>query len=229
MPGTLYVNVRTNALVETFGEGRIEFIVATVKDDGTHGRRRKVRASFFHDGYLASDGQTHSSGYVPVNSLPGDHPRAMKTEMTYMELLDALPGMSPDELARVIAEQQKILSEAKTLVERAKDIAKGRRAETGTGTEVHGGIALVYTSGTKFDGPTAKRNLTAEEYSKILLPKPDAALARALFKTEPDKLDLCLKDNGLTLTVRQATEEDYERADNDGTPASADEDFSYAL
>lgn len=206
MPGTRYVNLRTNNLVETFNEGPAEFTIATVTDEG-YGRRRKVRVDSFHDNYLADNGQPHDSGYVPVGSLPGDHPHAMKTEMSRMELLDHLDNLSNAELADVIMEQQRVAKEAEAVAERAKAVIKGRRKQPGV--EVYGNVTLVLSgSGEAFDAKTALRNLSAEDAQKICVLKPDAKKAREVFKDSLDKLKLCMKPKDLSLEVRETTDAD---------------------
>lgn len=205
MPGTRYVNVRTNNIVETRNEGPAAFTIVTVTDDG-YGPRRRVPSASFHQNYLAENGQPHSSGYVPVRTLPGDHPAAMNTEIDRMEMLERLDAMSTAELSDLIAEQQKVLEEAKTLVERAKAIAKSRRRDPGL--ELYGDVALVYSSNERFDEKTALKNLTTDDLKRICIPKPDATTARAAFRNEPDKLKLCMKSHGLKLEVRPATDED---------------------
>lgn len=205
MPGTRYVNVRTNNIVETCNEGPASFTIVTVTDDG-YGPRRRVRAASFHEDYLASDGQPHTSGYVPVRSLPGDHPLAMKTEIDRMELLDNLDKLTNAELADLIKEQQRILGEAKVLIDRAKAVAKSRRKEPGL--ELHGDVVMVYSTNERFDESTAMKNLAKDDLHRICVPKPDATMARAAFRNEPDKLKLCMKSHGLKLEVREATDED---------------------
>lgn len=206
---TLYINVRTNTLVQSFNEGVATFTIATVTADG-HGRRRKVRSASFHDNYLARDGQPHTSGYVPVNTLPGDHPNAMKTEIDRMELIDNLDKLSVSELADLILEQQRVAKEAADLVDRAKAVAKSRR--TGLGTEIHGDVAMVFTSGRKFDARSAARNLTAEQLRSICELKPSAAKARKVLGEDSPEFTKCQVDNGFTLTVRPATDDDRLKA-----------------
>lgn len=208
MPSTKmkrYVNLRSNALVEVLAEGSGTFRIATVTDDG-YGRRRTAPADSFHDNFLAGDGQPHTSGYVPVNSLPGDHPRAMKTEVDWMELLDNLGSLSNAELADVISEQQRILNEAKTVIERAKEVVKSRRKEIGT--ELHGNTALVFTSGKKFDAGYALAALPPDVLQTVCAPKPSPTLARAVLGEKSPLYQACLKDHGFTLTVREATDKD---------------------
>lgn len=223
----LYFNVRTKKIVAVLDKDSREANIATV-NDGSLGRRRTVRASLIHSEYLASDGQPQDNGYVPLAALPEDHPHAVKAPENNWS------GMNPDDidnlddaaLAVFILEQERIKKEAADLVERAKAVAKYRRGGN-LGIDIQDGVALVYTSGTKFDAPTAKRNLSAEDYKRILLPKPDATMARKLFEHEPDKLDACLKDNGPTLTVRRATDEDKAKYLASRPSGDDDEDFSF--
>jgi hypothetical protein len=205
VPGTRYVNVRTGNIVEARSKGSAVFTVATVTDDG-YGRPRRVPATSFHKNYLTGDGKPHSSGYVPVNTLPSDHPHAMRTEIDRMELLDNLDKLSPEELARLIDEQQRLMKEAKALVDRAKQLSRERRE--GPGTEVYGDIAVVYSRNDRFDEQTARENLTPEDLAKISIPKPDAAVARAVFRNDPKKLQACMKSHGLKVEVRPATDGD---------------------
>lgn len=216
-----YLNVRTNTRVQIIEHGKATCSIATVTEGGL-GRSRRVRAAAFHDSYLASDGQPHTSGYVPVASLPGDHPHADRSA-TVIDV-DNLDELSDDALAQLILEQERIKKDAADLAERAKMVAKARRG-TSTGLEIRGDIALVFSPNSKFDAPTARRNLSAEDYKKILMPKPDATLARKLFENEPEKLEACLKNNGLTLTVRRATDEDREKFAI--SQPVGDEDYSF--
>lgn len=209
MLDTRYVNMRSNTLVEVFNEGSGTLRIATVTDDG-YGHRRTAPAASFHRHYLAGNGQPHTSGYVPVNTLPGDHPRAMKTEIDRMELLDNLDKLSNAELADLIREQQQIAEEAKALVDRAKTVAKSRR--TKVGLELHGETTMLFTSGKKFDAKTATRALPAETLQRISVSRPDATLAKKILGEESDLYESCLKDNGFTLTVREATDDDRLKA-----------------
>jgi hypothetical protein len=216
------VNVRTSNLIETRNEGPASFTIVTVTDDG-YGPPRRVRAASFHESYLASDGRPYTSGYIPVRSLPGDHPHAMKTEIDRMELLDNLDKLSEAELAELIAEQQKILSETKALIERAKAVAKGRRKSPGL--ELHGSLALVYSTNDRFDEGKAIQNLSTADLHRISVSKPDATTARLVFKNEPEKLKACMKSHGLKLEVREATDEDRLKVLDEKAPASDDEVF----
>lgn len=223
----VFYNVRTKTLVAVLDKDAREVAIATVNGDSL-GRRRSVRASLFHSEYLASDGQPHGHGYVPVDVLPEGHPHAVKatkTDWSSMNI-DDLDALDDAELADLILEQEKIKKEAAELADRAKTVAKSRRGNS-LGLDIKGDIALVYTSGSKFDAGYARRGLSPEDYQKILLPKPDATLARRIFENEPEKLEACLKDNGPTLTVRKATEDDLAKFAE--SQPSEDEDFSYSI
>lgn len=225
---TVYFNVRTKKLVAELGRTDEKMSIATVKDDGTIGRPRAERPSLFHQDYLASDGQPHAFGYVPVTALPKGHPNAVKapqTDWSSMDL-DNLDNLTDAELADVILEQERIKKEAAELADRAKAVAKSRRGGS-LGLDVQGDIALVYTSGEKFDAKLAARNLTPVDFQRILLPKADATLARKIFENEPAKLAACMKDNGPTLTVRKATDDDLAKF-AESQPQN-DEDFSYHI
>lgn len=203
MPITRYVNLRTDNLIEVFNEGPATFTIATVTDGG-YGRRRPVPAASFHKNYLASDGQPHAQGYVPVNALPGDHPRAMKTEMTRMELLNHLDQLSSAELADLVLKQQQAKADAETLIDRAKAVLKSRRSDEGL--EMHGNVSAVFTSGKKFNAKLATANLTPEQLQAISVRKPDATLAKDFL--DADTYAKCQADNGFTLTIREATDKD---------------------
>jgi hypothetical protein len=143
---------------------------------------------------------------APVGSLPGNHPQAMKTELTRMEMLERLDGMTQAELAQVIEEQQKVMAEAKAIVDRAKTISKSKR--TTAGLEVYDDVAMVFAEDKKFDAPTAVRALTKEQLRKICVLKPDATMAKKVFGEHSELYKACQKDNGFKLTVREATDAD---------------------
>jgi hypothetical protein len=199
------VNVRNKNLVEVLNEGTAIFTIATVTDDG-YGRRRQVPAASFHDHYLADDGRKHTSGYVPVGSVPGDHLHAMKTELTRMEMLELIDAMTEAELADLILKQQRVMEEAKAVIDRAKTVSKSRRAEGGL--EVHGDVAMIFSPDKKFDPATAARTLTQEQLLSISVPKPDATKAKKVLGEHSELYKACQKDNGLKLTVREATDAD---------------------
>lgn len=205
-----FVNARTNTLVETVNQGDGYVTIVTVRGDG-YGRKRRVDADAFHSHYLDSSGRPHRTGYIPVNTLPGDHPHAMNTEVSDMDLIDHLDDLSNDELADLILRQQAIAKDAEALIDKAKAVVKSRE-KTG-GIRVYGDTAVVLTRTEKFDGPTAQKNLSASDYHLICVPKPDAKAARALFANDPEKLKLCLKDAGWTLAVRKATDKDRAEAE----------------
>lgn len=222
-----YYNVRTKKIVAVLDKNEREARVATVSGN-TVGRSRTVRASLFHTDYLASDGQPQDNGYVPVTALPEDHPHAVKApkkDWSTMDL-DDIDKLDDAELAEFILEQERIKKEAADFADRAKVIAKARRGGN-LGLDLQGDIAMVFTSGEKFDGKLAARNLTPVDYQRILLPKPDATMARKIFEHEPEKLAACMKDNGPTLTVRKATDED--RAKYVASRPQGDEDFSFTV
>lgn len=221
----LYLNVRTNTVVAVLDKGENMASIATVVGDGV-GRSRSVRASSFRKEYLASDGHPHTSGYVPLTALPEGHPNAVKAPKTDWSTVDIddIDQLDNETLAEFILEQERIKKAAADLADRAKVIAKARRGDK-LGLDLRGDIALVFTSGKKFDAKLAARSLTPVDYQRILLPKPDATMARKIFENEPDKLEACMKDNGATLTVRRATDED--RAKFQADAPQGDEDYSF--
>lgn len=223
----LHYNVRTKKIVAVLDRDEREASIATV-NDGSLGRRRSVRASLIHAEYLASDGQPQDNGYVPLTALPEGHPHAVKAPKTNWSSMniDDLDELSDAELADLILEQERVKKEAAELADRAKAVAKSRRGGK-LGLDVLGGIAMVYTSGEKFDAKVAARGLSPVDFQRILLPKPDATLARKIFENEPAKLAACMKDNGPTLTVRKATEDDLSR--HASAQPEGDEDFSYSV
>lgn len=221
----LHLNIRTNTIVTVLGTDGRNTSIATVKD-GVIGRSRSTRAAAFHEDYLARDGQPHASGYVPLTALPEDHPHAVKAPKTDWSTvdIDSIDTLDDEALAAFILEQERIKKDAADLADRAKVIAKARRNGK-LGLDIKDDIALVFTSGEKFDGKLAARNLNPVDYQRILLPKPDATMARKIFENEPEKLAACMKDNGPTLTVRRATDED--RAKFQADVPQGDEDFSF--
>lgn len=220
MSGGRYLNLRSKKTVKILNEGPVNFTIVTVTDDG-YGHRRTAPAASFHDSYLA-DGQPRTTGYVPVNQLPGkDRSRATKTKRDRMELIDHLDKMTNAELAKLILDKQRIMEEAKDLVEKAKQVCKGRRREVGI--EVHGGITLAFEPQKAFDAARATQNLSAAELHRISILKPDAATARAVFKNDQKRLNLCLVDKGMKLAVREATEKDLRTTLEEDAAPDADE------
>jgi hypothetical protein len=55
------------------------------------------------------------------------------------------------------------------------------------GKDVAGDLIVEVSLTRKFDPGTAKKNLTPEDYQRILLPKPDSALAKALLGEDYEK------------------------------------------
>lgn len=225
---TLYRNVRSGQVAKLLSQEGDRTLIATIRENGETGRTRTVPTSSIHKDTLDPDGESHTRGYVPLNVAPAGTAPQKSTDRSSMELdlMDNLDELDDSQLAAVILEQQKVKSTAEELVNRAKAIVKRRRGDS-LGIDIQSGIALVYTSGTKFDAKTAQRNLQPEDFQRILLPKPDATLARRIFEHEPEKLQACLKDNGATLTVREATDEDKSRFAT--SAPKGDEDFSYEV
>lgn len=221
----LYINVRTNTIVTVLDKGDNMASIATVNGNST-GRSRSVQASAFRKGYLADDGQPHTSGYVPLTALPESHPSAVKAPKTDWSTMDIddIDELGDEALAEFILEQERVKKLAGDLADRAKVVAKSRRGGK-LGLDLRGDIALVFTSGEKFDAKAAARGLSPVDYQRILLPKPDATMARKIFEHEPAKLAACMKDNGPSLTVRRATDED--RAKFQAVLPEGDEDYSF--
>jgi hypothetical protein len=209
---TQFVNLRTNGLIEAFNEGNGFVTVATVRPDG-YGPHRVVKSDSFRTHYLDADGKPHKTGYVPVSKLPGDHPHARKTETGDMDLAEHIDELSDDELAELILRQQEAMATAKDIIDRAKAVVKSRNKELAT--RVYGNVAMVFISGRKFDAVTARRNLSAEEYRSICMPKPDATLAKKILGEESAAYARTQKDNGWTLTVREATDKDRDKAESE--------------
>lgn len=209
MDGQLFVNIRSGNLIQVIDDGGAVVTISTVID-GELGRKRRITSDAFHDNYFGPDGQPHKTGYAPVNTLPGDHPHAMKTEIDDMDMADHFDKMTDEELAEVIDRQQALKDQATFLVDKAKAVIKSRAVESGT--RVFGDNAVILSSARKFDAATARKNLAPADFQRILLPKPDATLAARVFENEPEKLTLCQKDNGWTLTVRKASDKDRDNA-----------------
>lgn len=219
----LYRNVRSGSVTKILSQEGDRTLIATVKD-GETSRTRTVPTSSIHQGNLDSEGKSHSSGYVPLNASPAQPTPTENTNWSSMDI-DNLDELSDAQLAALILKQERIKKDSADLADRAKTVMKYRQGST-LGLDIQDGIALVFTSGTKFDAGTAKRGLSAEDFKRILLPKPDATMARKLFENEPEKLEACLKDNGPTLTVREATDEDRSRYAASRPAGHGDEDFS---
>jgi hypothetical protein len=217
---TLYRNVRSGQVAMLLNQQDDRTLIATVKEDGETGRTRTVPTSLIHQSDLDPKNKPHTQGYVPLNATPAQRPTS--PDRNDMDLMDNLDVLSDVELAELIHRNERIKKEAGDIAERAKAVAKARRGGN-LGLAIHGDLALVYGSGAKFDAKTAAMNLSPVDFQRILLPKPDATMARKIFANEPGKLELCLKDSGPSLTVREATDED--RAKIAASAPVNDEDF----
>lgn len=225
----LYLNVRTKTVVAVLDQDTEKATVATFVNNSVSGKARSVPLSSMHKSTLRSNGQPYTSGYVPVVQAISVADSPTPRSAMHSIDIDSLDGLSDEELTALAAEQAKVKSKAEAIVEKAKTILKSRRAP-GTTLVVQGRYALVYKSGEKFDAKTALRNLSKEDYVRILRPKPDATHARKVFEKEPDKLALCLKDDGPSLTIREATEDDYAKVIADSVSLeSSDEEFSFTV
>lgn len=157
MDGQLFVNVRSGNLVQVVNDGGAVVTISTVQEDGL-GRKRRISSDAFHDNYFGPGGEPRKTGYAPVNTLPGDHPHAMKTEIDDMDMADHFDSMTDEELAEVIERQQQAKERAVYLVDKAKAVIKSRAVESGT--RVYGDNAVILSSARKFDAATARKNLT---------------------------------------------------------------------
>jgi hypothetical protein len=217
----LYRNVRSGLVTKILSQTGDRTLIATVKD-GETSRTRTVPTSSIHQSTLNAEGEFHTFGYVPLDASTAQQTTTPSPDRSDMDLMDNLDALSDAELAALINKHERIKRESADIADRAKAVAKSRRGNN-LGIDIQGDLALIYTSGSKFDAPTARRNLSSDDFKKILLAKPDATLARKLFENEPEKLAACLKDNGPSLTVREATDED--RARYASSHATDDEDF----
>lgn len=225
---SLYLNVRTKTVVAVLNQDTEKATIVTYVNGGATGKPRTVPLSSMHQSTLRSNGEAYASGYVPVTqAAPANDKPSIRSAMDFIDL-DMLDAMSSDELTALAAEQAKIMDSAKSIVERAKVILKSRRP-AGTDLLIQGDYALVYKPGKKFDAKTALRNLSKEDFARILLPKPDAIHARKVFEFEPDKLELCLKDDGPSLTIRKATDEDQAKLAASAVPLDGDEEYSFVI
>lgn len=222
----LYRNVRSGSVTKILGQDGDRTRIVTISEGGATGRTRTVPTSSIHQDVLDPQGRKHAHGYVPLNASPAQQAPTTTPDRSDMDLMDNLDALNDAELAELINKHERIKRESADIADRAKAVAKSRRGNN-PGLVIHGDLALIYTPGSKFDAGTARKNLNPVDFQRILLPKPDATLARKIFENEPEKLAACLKDNGPSLTVREATDED--RAKVAASDPSNDEDYSFNL
>lgn len=207
----MYRNVRSGAIVKVLDQDTSRALIATYKN-GQTGRSRSVPLTSFH---LGSNGSSrHTSGYVPAGRTKEAReaeavtPSNNRSLMDPIDILDHIDTLDDDQLASLAYRQAEIAKQAKAVADKAKDTLKARQKGK-LGLKIAGTYATVYSSGEKFDPKTAERNLAPEDLERILVAKPDATKAREVFGLDPKKLALCMKDNGPSLTIREATVDDY--------------------
>lgn len=207
--GDRYENVATGAVIQVTAHSttsRVE--VATVNAAGALVNKRTIGANDLHEDAKTKQGNPRKSGYVRIDALVA----AKKKEESIIDADQDIDydQLDTDQLAKFIAQRE---AQAKLLIEQAdaaKTIMRDRITERGT--RVYGDIAVNAAINQTFNAKLALKNLTAEQYRSICIPKPDSALAKKVLGEDSAEYKSTLKEGDAKwrLTVRIATDEDRE-------------------
>lgn len=107
-----------------------------------------------------------------------------------------MPYMDPKTVARayrIKAEIKALEEEYATLMDSLGELTPDKY--------VAGDFIVEVTPNRRFDEATAKRNLPPETFGRILKPKPDSGLAKALLDDE--QYALCQRDYGVRKTIKK--------------------------
>ena len=94
--------------------------------------------------------------------------------------------------------------QAKALTDEASELAKS--LDLSVGNHPAGRYIVQVQEVKRFDAATAKRVLTPELFNAILVPKPDASLAKKMLTGY--ELDQCKKDYGTKVLINEVKDED---------------------
>jgi hypothetical protein len=224
--GDLYVHIKNKTVVLVTGvtECGTRGEIVTVTPMGDRVRPRTVPVARLNS-YLTRAGKPRKSGYVAVRQLPLDNRLARlpaitrahavpddhkPTPFTALRTEDAnLGDLTDDALVIYLDRLDLEAKEAQKRFEDAKNEAKSRSSKKG-GLVIVGDVALEMHNTSRVDDKLARANLTPEQYQSVAVLKIDTGLARERL-AEAD-LAKVLKPQGMTLKVRQATDEDREKA-----------------
>lgn len=201
--GQRYVNVKSDVVIEIVGTddtGRCT--VATVQDDGRLVRQRSMLENDIHTESVTKAGQPWKSGYIPVNDWQKNF-----TERTNSMADVDITKLDDVELATYVAKKEAQMKLLKDEAEKAKKILKARTS--GTGTRIYGEIAVIARVNHRFDPALARAVLSPAEYNAICITVPDSTIAKRVLGADSEQYKKCMKDNGYSLMVRPATDDDY--------------------
>lgn len=204
----LFINVRTGEVIEISGTDAELSKVATVTVTGRRVRPRTMKTSTLKTTYLSRRGTPWKSAYVAIRALPEDHPLAGEISTPSAPVQDenaALPdfsSMTDAEVSAYANEQNARVELNKFLMDKTKE--ELHRRHPVPRPYLNGNVAVTVSPNSRFDAPTAQKNLTAEEYKSIMLLKPDAKRAQAFLT--PARYKLTLKDHGNKIEIRPASD-----------------------
>lgn len=206
-----YVHARSGRILVVISPNGTEYgtaSVAPMNPDGTFGRSRDIKRTSLHRSATTPAGLRRTTGYVLESAMEGASPMNLRDDDADIEALGT------DEL---IAYLDLLDTEAKALDKKLTETkAEVRRRIRTSGTAIVDGIALVTNRHLKFDARRAKALLSDDQLAAISVPKPDAARARILL-TE-DELNSVMVEQEWTITVREATDKDFENATTGHNP-----------
>lgn len=211
---THFINLTTGQTIEITEDGERIVKVVTITATGARINPRDMKTSSLHRTYRSRNGNgaPYASGFVPVAELPDDHPLAPVKQVPQTPALKApdFDAMNDAELSVYGNQMKSHEKRYKQLHESVKRELKRRNPHDRT--YVHGDVAFIITTNVRFDPEFARANLTPTEYSKILVSKPDAELAKEVLTEERYKL--ACKDHGNKVEIKNASDEDRKNASN---------------
>jgi hypothetical protein len=205
--GDRYVNVTTGAIIQVTEHSLTDRVsVATVNKNGDLVNRRNIASTDLHETATTKQGNTRKSGYVRSDEYALAQEKQEKIIDTDQDIeYDQLDNV---QLATFIAQRE---AQAKLLIEQADEAKKVMRTRTTErGTRVYGDVAVNAAPNEVFNATLALRNLTAEQYRSICIPKPDAKTAKEVLGENSEAYKSTIKKGDWRLTVRPATDEDRE-------------------
>lgn len=203
--GDRYAHARSNrvvVIIDPVGTVRGMASVATVLADGTFGRTRDMKCANLFATATTPDGRKRTTGYVLESALKGASIVPLRDEDANLADLDtnALVGYI-DMLDAEAKALGKKLDEAKE---------EARRRIRVSGTAIVDGVAFVTHKSKKFSAKLAKSLLSDEKLKAISIDTPNSTRAKALLSEE--ELAMVTEESEWTITVREATDKDFENA-----------------
>lgn len=209
----LYTNVATGAVVEVVsvnGEtGKAEIV--SVAPSGAKSNRRTIAVSSFRSGVNSAKGVPYRTGYVRSDLLAPAAAPVVHTKESVMDISEPdFSAMTNEELAHYMDVTQAKKNAFESLFESAKEEWRSRHKDAST--QVFGDTAVNTALASTFSADKAKRMLTDRQYAAICVTKPDAKLARKVLDENSSLYRSLLTPSKPRITVRRATDEDYEAA-----------------